>query len=860
MTESTSITVTKWAANWTASVTINDKTWAWKLYVCNSAAVSDVAWNSLWASQVRSENMYLDNTAPTLSVSIVSSEDGLLYQKQHTARVVLSDSHSKLAAWTYTIRYNWSTSAINVCNATAMPYTTTITVSAWDSSKSADITIKDKTWPWKLYVCNSTAAASDRVWNSLAAGQVKSVNMYLDNTPPTVSLTRQYSAAKKQYVIVRQVCYDATSSMTWYYFWTTYMTYGLPKAYDPWLWTTSWWVDQFIDNPWTYYLSCSDEADNIATKSLTVLQYNVYNMWDKDTWTVWQYNNNNYEFQWLISNHKFTYLIGKGLSVKPSELYTKPREQGFTYKWYNKAAPSASNATLITNDNAFTIDTNNSNYTFWFNRNVYTWILKRWSWIQSLYYNDGSYTTYTSAETVTLNMKYLQTLPYMDAEVKAGYEWYKWCIDGKTSGEQGCLGFDEQKLENDVAWIDDRQYAAVARPKCIKITLSAPGANPATQYIYYKYWTAKYYSDAACTNQITKVTTLPSKGGVSSFGWYWQDSKQWIAWDGNFHSDNILATTYTSDKTLVARYGCTSSVWNAFDWSSISSCGPEQKPYRTGSGNGYTTRTSKCNNGEWDVAPYNYTTCYKWCQWVWAPYRHDMTVEAFSVQYSANCANNKATLTCNNGSRTPSGYNYYSCQEPTCGSAASTSSATPPSSNLCSNGTAWPVSIRNVSGCGSPKWKWSCLLWGVRKSCSATVSPVNKVSVYQSQSNQIYIWLSGTVTAHLVDGSTQTYGLGHQHPWANTGYIAFTKNVAWIEKIVFDPLVSSNKRNVANGSSSLLSWDYACGFSTGWCDCNKDWHINVADRDYHTQYGCDANGDWYVNVADGDYLLQHCSI
>ena len=56
-------------------------------------------------------------------------------------------------------------------------------------------------------------------------------------------------------------------------------------------------------------------------------------------------------------------------------------------------------------------------------------------------------------------------------------------------------------------------------PSTIKITLDKKGGTGGTDYFYYKYATNKFYSNEACTNQITTIT-FPTKSGYTCEYYY----------------------------------------------------------------------------------------------------------------------------------------------------------------------------------------------------------------------------------------------------------------------------------------------------------------------------------------------------
>ena len=55
-------------------------------------------------------------------------------------------------------------------------------------------------------------------------------------------------------------------------------------------------------------------------------------------------------------------------------------------------------------------------------------------------------------------------------------------------------------------------------PNTIKLTLNKNGGSGGTDYVWYKYNTNKFYSDSACTNQITSITR-PTRAGYTFKGY-----------------------------------------------------------------------------------------------------------------------------------------------------------------------------------------------------------------------------------------------------------------------------------------------------------------------------------------------------
>lgn len=100
MTSSITISPTAGSASASGTITISSGTGAGKLYVCNKdAAITDGATNSLARGTVVSENMYLDNTKPTLTVASAKANGANYTAGTKTSYSVVltlsaSDAHS----------------------------------------------------------------------------------------------------------------------------------------------------------------------------------------------------------------------------------------------------------------------------------------------------------------------------------------------------------------------------------------------------------------------------------------------------------------------------------------------------------------------------------------------------------------------------------------------------------------------------------------------------------------------------------------------------------------------------------------------------------------------------------------------
>ena len=130
-----------------------------------------------------------DSTSPTFTLSVT---DGGTYAKQRDATITIADN-VRLRPGTYTIKYDWSTTALT-CN--QLGNTTDLVVSLGETTKTATLTITNKTGAGKLYVCNENTIY-DEVGNQVAPNTLKSANMYLDNTGPAGELLLEVNGGVK---------------------------------------------------------------------------------------------------------------------------------------------------------------------------------------------------------------------------------------------------------------------------------------------------------------------------------------------------------------------------------------------------------------------------------------------------------------------------------------------------------------------------------------------------------------------------------------------------------------------------------------------------------------------------------------
>ena len=122
-------------------------------------------------------------------------------------------------------------------------------------------------------------------------------------------------------------------------------------------------------------------------------------------------------------------------------------------------------------------------------------------------------------------------------------------------------------------------------------------------------------------------------------------------------------------------------------------------------------RTSKCNDGSWDVAPLTYWSCraYYSCpaQWACSATDHNWTCKTYSRNSDCSCASYELTSKCNDGSWSTTPLIYSSCTKPSSGCGP----APGPSWKSCSCGSWSTASCTNggsASAMSGNSWTCSC--------------------------------------------------------------------------------------------------------------------------------------------------------
>ena len=341
---------TEWDYNKTYSDSMNQTTQANNgKYICLYA--KDEAWN---VSKLASEYpINIDTTPPTCSISW-NPENWT--NQSVTLTVTMDDTNVK------TDGYSW--------NGTTYSSTQTTTAT---SNGTYTAYVKDKAWnEWN---CSVTVTKID---TTRPVASIESTNtLKSDSQTATLSCTDWVWISK-------------------YYWWTS--SSPADNQYTT-LWesTTDFSTSKTVNEAWTYYLFCRDEAGNVSTSvNKTYNTYTVHNMLNAVDKAEWTYNTTNYP-QFTTA----TYIIPSQTNLTLANIYSIPSNaKADTYRWYttsDSGNPSTDSSVIING---------NTNYYFWFDRESYTLTLTKWAWIQTIYYKVNWANAYTDTTvSTTLDMK-----------------------------------------------------------------------------------------------------------------------------------------------------------------------------------------------------------------------------------------------------------------------------------------------------------------------------------------------------------------------------------------------------------------------------------------------------------------------
>ena len=105
---------------------------------------------------------------------------------------------------------------------------------------------------------------------------------------------------------------------------------------------------------------------------------------------------------------------------------------------------------------------------------------------------------------------------------RAGYTFKGYQGDGTCGGtpNESYIAYGSTEFASDLCYdiYKNATLNAVWEANTIKLTLNKNGGSGGTDYVWYKYNTNKFYSDSACTNQITSITR-PTRAGYTFKGY-----------------------------------------------------------------------------------------------------------------------------------------------------------------------------------------------------------------------------------------------------------------------------------------------------------------------------------------------------
>lgn len=302
-------------------------------------------------------------------------------------------------------------------------------------------------------------------------------------------------------------------------------------------------------------LTCSGGANITATAN-----------WTANTYTV-VYNANGGTGTTANSTH--TYDSAKALTAN-----------GFTRTGYSFDgwATSASGAKVYSDQQSVTNLATSGTYTLYahWNPNQYTLTLDK----QSGTGGSGSVTA-----------TYGSTVPSISVPSRTGYTFGGYFTATNGGGTQ----YYNASGNGTRAWTtaSGQTLYAYWAPNTIKITLNANGGSGGTSAFYYKYGINKFYSNEACTTEITSITK-PTRTGHTFVHYYGDGScggsngERYVGYDStNFASDlctdiyqnatlyaSWTANTYTlTISYTVPRCGTCNAVGTVNTWVPCSNCG-----------------------------------------------------------------------------------------------------------------------------------------------------------------------------------------------------------------------------------------------------------------------------------------------
>ena len=529
---------------YSTTITFESESDNWK-YVCFKAV--DAAWNEKYERSAKIEK--IDRTAPVLSER-TPFNDGW-YTSNQTYTFTYIDTWAGITEWqnttVCTISTEWSTSTCEVTNTnvcdklwncntadqtsysikldktqpecgtwTYQPTAQTNNNVTATLAGSTDATSWIKTAWWTCSLASNDATCEviieDNAWLTRVCTSA-SVNN-IDKVKPEATLQAETSTLKTGTQTARLICSDNVWVSS-YYWWIS--NNPSPTDYQDITLQTNYNTTKTVNEAWTYYLFCRDEAWNVSDPATqSYYSYEVHNMLNEVDKAEWTYNATNYP-----QSTTATYIAPAWTTITFTNVYTVPNYSlASQYKWYttsDSGNPSTNSSITLSS---------NSSYYCWFDRVKYPLTLTKWVWIQAIYYKVNWANAYTDTTvSTTVDMK-----AWSDVNVYAEVsEWYT---------------YNATSLANPIEWTDVQ---------------SAQTFEPAATLNTY---TVKFYDEDWTTVLDTQIVNhgenavyggeTPSKTKTQQYTYTfsnWYDAKIW----GNV--DDL--SNVVSDRDVYARYGVT---------------------------------------------------------------------------------------------------------------------------------------------------------------------------------------------------------------------------------------------------------------------------------------------------------------
>lgn len=228
------------------------------------------------------------------------------------------------------------------------------------------------------------------------------------------------------------------------------------------------------------------------------------------------------------------------------------------------SVPSTGTITISYNANGGSGAPGNSTGTY---TNTTTYTFNKWTYNGSNYNAGGSFTMPASNVTMTASWS-TNTSRTSNPSItlsstrptRNGYTFLGWSESSSATSASYSAG-------TAYTFSTNKTLYAVWTPAKIKLTLNANGGTVGTSAVWYYYGTSKFYSNEACTTQITAITK-PTRTGYTYDQYYGDgtsggtNNERYIYSDGTFASD--LATDIYKNATLYAKWNINSYTFEVY--------------------------------------------------------------------------------------------------------------------------------------------------------------------------------------------------------------------------------------------------------------------------------------------------------